>query len=731
MPATTNKVQATLGGQPILMRGNISWSLREGVQPSTGKFFLAPADAQALVAGGGGPFDLVITPPEGNPVIVTNLWVLNIEPGPNAYISAVTVADRRWFWSYGHIIRRYNMRRNIGIKRILANDEFAVAFDRAPEVQYWKWSLDGNHVWVPVTMATDLMSRVAEIENEFHGETFNVVLDELVGSRIRNLPIEELTIDDPGDAAVRRMLTYLPEAGITVDYDGTVVIFARASGREKEIAEALMPEIWEEGHTDLVKNNLIRPKEVHVLFTREVELRFDFIEEVLAARATITDEPLGELRRMENVLPLPDYQLTVNGRTLVRDTWITMDDAFRAWGNLPIQGVTRALDHDMVQRAFIPEMGLWTILQLAGQRPDGQGDLANWPGRVAAVEAHYRQTFRINRRWMDRMLSLRDYRLATIDPQSGQRGPARAYGDYAVLYTQRSLWRNHAQGKPFDWAINRSAFPTGGNFDRDAEPSPAVVRVVDHDMGVIQVDYVGTNPLSGDTRTVLPSTVFIDSMPTSDLRNPQNRPLTWDMIHNAINPPRLSPAFRLAVILTVVPASPNSEQQLHRVVIKPGDIRGLLPPSQTNGLDDAKGPVMEIRIGADVEVARVQWKDDKSAEIEKIFGLTEGTPDLTGLVLNEGPDTDLAKGASINQIARARAAAIYASLVDRYEGEMTGYMNGGVRLVGWADEIIHSVDARGVATTRLAFPPDVPQMSLFSFLDSNSRAAILRLVQPL
>ena len=99
-------------------------------------------------------------------------------------------------------------------------------------------------------------------------------------------------------------------------------------------------------------------------------------------------------------------------------------------------------------------------------------------------------------------------------------------------------------------------------------------------------------------------------------------------------------------------------------------------------------------------------------------------------MLNEGESGDLATGASLNQIALAAAASVYGSLVDRYEGSITGYMNGDVHLAGWTSELSHELDANGVATTRATFPEAVPQINLLSFLDSNSRAAILKLVQP-
>lgn len=722
--ATVLKLAATFGDRPILASAPVRWSLTQGVQPHVENIDMAPADALGFTDNPG-PHELVITPPEGPEIRVSNLWVLNVSPGDNPYISRVTIADRRWMWSYAHILRRYNMRRNIGTKRLTASDAVPEINPTAPLVAFWRWSLkDGDRRWEPLTMLQDVLKELSDHERDFAGTGFQAVIDDRIGSSIRGLPIENVEVDDAGDGAIRRVLNYLPEAAVTVDYDGSVIVYSRIGGDEETIVSALMPEITGEGHTDLVRNAAIRPREIHVLFTREFELRFDYLE--LASGSTTTSDPLGERREMENVLPLPDYQATVSGNTIPQGTYITVDQAFGAWGTIPLLGSrTQNLSHDLVQRAFIPHMDLWSALAIAGDRPDNKGTLADWVGRIAAIQGHYRRTFRLNSRWMDRILAIRPYRLGTVDPQSGQRGPAMVYSDYAILYTQRSIWRSLAQGAPVDFAINKTGY--SATIDDNAVPSPAVLSIPDHDQGIIHVEYL-LDPVR-QYEMILPSNVVIESMPTADISD-RNRNITFDSVLNAGNPPRLSPTFRLAAILTAVPASPNTDQQLHRIVVKPSDVSDLLPSAARAGLNEARGPVMEIRIGPNVEVARVAWKDDRSSDIEKAFGLTEGEPNLSDLVLNEGSVTDLATGASLNQLARARAAAVYGSLVDRYEGDMTGAMMGGVHLNGWIDKITHEGLPKGSAFTRISMPTRIPQMSLLSFLDSNTRAATLHLVRP-
>jgi hypothetical protein len=720
-------MKCTLGGKAILAYGSVPWSLKEGSRPVIHTYDMIPSDAASLL-NGGGPVQLVITPDQGSPITVKNLWILNVGPGDNKFLSKVQVADRRWMWSYSHVLRRYNMRRNVGTKRLVANDQVPAVNDIAAKIAYWDWSLNKGVPWIPKDMLLDVLGSASDADRQKTGSILNVNVDGSIGSQIRSLPIEELTIDDAGDSAVDRALSYLPEAMLYIDYDGNAVVESRASGKERDVISTLLPEVDGEGHVDLVKNNLIRPKEVHVYFTREIELRFNFVEETLSVGQTTTNDPVDG-RVMDNVLPSPDYQTTISGQTIPQGTWITFPQAFNAWGDMPVVG--KKLDHDILQKAFIPGVDLWAMLRISGNFPDNNGDIKPWAFRYNACQNHYRTTFRLSPRFMDRIFSLRAYRLTTIDPQSGQRGPASAYGDFAVMYTQQTLLKSTRQGVSPTWADNYTAYPTSGNLDSSALVSPCDVSIVDHDQGIVHLQYK-PNPIYGMGETVLPSQIQQDSLPTADISN-RTKPIAFNSVLSGIKPPRLSPAYKCAIVLTAVPGAPNTIQQLHKIVVRPGDISSMIPSSQQSGLGEASGPPMEIRIGANIEVARVAWNDDpaKVIEIEKCFGLTEGEPNLAGLVINEDAQSNLVNGASLNAIAKAAAARLYASLADRFEGQMAGYINGQVRPSGWATEVRHEVMPDGMAVTRVMLPPSVPQMNLLSFLDSNSRQAILRAVQPL
>jgi hypothetical protein len=731
---------ATFGGKPLLNSSPVSWPLLAGVKPAIQTFDVTPDDARAL-GQSNGPYQLVIDTGHGNPVVVDKLYLLNVSPGEDKFISRIQVADRRCWWGYGQTGQMwFNHRRNVGTKRLVANNQIPAVNPTAFKVSYWNWSLNNGQVWVTRTMLEAVLKKAQQAEASMNGLRFPYVIDERVGDQIRALPIEDFTLDEACDQGLMRAMAYLPAGSIYVDYDGTVVVTSQATGDEKGVVKALSPEIAGAGHTDLVFNNLIRPRAIEVLYTREVELVFDFHESALDVGQTTTD--IGDTRAMENVLPSVDYQLTTaNGvpdsqAPIAQGTWITFPQAFNYWGNMPFisqNGDGRKLDHDILQRAFVPGMDLEGALLRAGSQPQNNGQIKPWVARIRAAMDHYRTTFRIAPKYMDRILSIRAYRVTTIDPQSGTRAPAPAYGDYSWLYTQQTLLKqvrsaSTQDGSP-DWIINRTAYPQSGVLDETAEVSPCKVEVVDQDQGIIHLTYM-PNPIYGMNETVLPSQMAVGMMPTADITN-RSRPISFDTVIGSLVCPKLDSEFKLKVLLSCVPAASNDNQgQLHKITVYPNDIASMVPNPLTAGLSLAQGPVMQVRIGPQTEVARVAWNDARSAELDRCFGIGAGEPNLEGLVINEGAPSDLTNGASLNAIAKASAARIYAALADRFQGSMAGYMNGKVRPGGWLTEVRHTLQPDGVAMTTVTMPVEVPQWSIFSFLDSASRTAILKLVQP-
>lgn len=719
---------------PLLGSSGVVWPVSAGVKPAVQEFDVMASSTSALESLKGKPQELLIQS-RGKTLRIQNVYVLHIGPGENPYINRVTLADRRWLWSLSHFIKRLNIRRNVGFQRLKATNAPELN-PVAPKVWYTKWSMatESTEPDKARFRAKEALKAALEylsnFEKAFSGASFSYVIDPLVSDLFEDLPIENLELDDTSDQSLNRILSYLPGAQVKCLVDGTIVVYNEASGQDVQASKDLGPEMTRGGHVALVSNSAIRPKSIKFRFTPLIEYRVDFTEGQ-SKTSTVTGD--DDTRYMENVLPIPDYQLTVNGEVLVQGTWITIAQALVAWG--PPPGLPR-LDFDILQKAFIPWMGLWSALKLMGMGDPN----ADWVARIAALEAHYRKTYRINPRIMDRVIEIRAERCATIDPVRGQRSPAVAYSDYAIIPSMRANLQQ-ALGKVDGSAVvNVAGYPPDGKISSTSKVAPAEVSIVDHDQGIIRIEYK-LDPMRM-AEQILPSMVEINGDngqpgtlparcgPTLDLTI-KGRTHAFNAVAKATEWAKLTTNHKVAIILTVVPAAPNDERQLFEVEIKPEDVKDVLPKSLQGGLTDAKGPTMEVRIGAGVEMARVIWSDARAADLELALGINDNkaVPNLKGMVINDGPVQDTKFGASLQAIAKARAAEIYASLADRMIGEQMGDMAPDASPVGFVQAVTHEVGTDGVSSTHMGFPKRLPKMTLWQFMDANTRSILMRLVR--
>ncbi len=738
------------------------------------------------------------------------LYMIGKAPGPNKHVKAVTIADRRWFWSYGWIgPRRFNWRRRIGYKR---PDEFQAPVTSASPVNenvwYAPFSMEkkpdptlgfdpppaataAKGKWTAKKMLQEIFLGVANIEKEHSGHEPKLVFWTL--NPEKQLPVENVVIDDPGDMAMQNTLKFVPDHDLYIDRDGKVMINLKTGALEDWLAMDGGMGGFEKvgrGHAELISNALVRPRKIHVLFTREVELRFDFWEPQYSD-PQVVDKPFGQLqlndsksRMMYNVLPCPDFLFpTQSGQKLVMGTWIEFSEALHAWNqeDKPT-GCNLKLDYPLIRKAMVPFMDLWAGFRLIGLYSPRQ----DWMGRIGAIQAHYRRTFMINQTWLARIQQMKAYRVACVDPENGARSPALVLANHFRVATQKSMRinvLNEQGGSHFDGQVkmgmNVLSYPSNTPNENpgpatQGEPAvkypirkedlethaPAILTIEDSDQGVISINY-HADPYR-TYEQVMPGIMSLDGSvddkgnaalpgPSGDPRE-LNQPLAFDMLsyNDLTKIPQLLPNHKVCVIFTAIPAAtphhvhednlgnvfgPTQNQQLEVITIDPVTDKTHLAPmlsgtSIANGaLKECLGPDMYVRISAANEVARIMWRDERYEDIEKIFGFRDGLPDTENLILNRY-HSSYELGASLNQIALGQAAKIYGSLVDRYQGDKTSTLSPDAHPIGWVEQITHSVAQDGEVSTRIDFPEDIPQLDLISYLDSGTRELLLKLARP-
>lgn len=765
---------AKLGGFTLLGSSPITWSLTAGVRPYTTTVDMIPADADAIISGAApgrpvagsasqGPVSLELDT-GGSAGTISGVYVLGRAASASPHVAKVTLADRRCWWPYWHIgPRRYNWRRRAGFKRLKDLATPDVVEDVQGDVWYAPWSLKtatpgagDPKVWEAREILENVFETVVEMERDFNGLAPRVIFDE---EPDQELPVENLLLDSDASQAISRALANMPEMDIYLDQNGNIHVYSKASGKERDVYAAAGAEKVGGGHVEVVANALVRPSKIHVLFTREVEVRFDYEEltNIPALATQVGGET--ETRGMKNVLPNPDF-LSDSGKP--SGSWMTFDEALNGWnattavgsGVAGVPGMGK-LDYPKIRKALVPFMDLWAgILLLGATQPD-----VDWAARINALQQHYRKTFQINQLWWQRILSVHSYRVAIIDKETGSRAPAAVWANFSRLGTMRSFFKDLGGRRDLAYAMNVKSYPdkvgAGPDF-ADAYPvkkfpqAASRVTISDPDQGVLHIDFV-TDP-NAMYEMCFPSMVGVppfddngvpkDAGPTANAKD-RNRPFTYDAMSSALkasnfaNVPQLAPNHRVAIILTAIPAawfSPKGAQpidnQLHDITIEANDTQmaALLPDHVRASLGDAKGPEQYVRIGAGVEVARVAWIDERHADIERIFGVGDGNPpNLNGMVINEGSGK---KGASLNQIALSVAASIYAAHADHLQGNMTGTYNPNLTPAGWVDEISHEIGTSGEGSTKIDFPEKLPKLDMLAFMDPSTRATIMKLAQP-
>ena len=668
--------------------------------------------------------------------------------------------------------------------------------DVADDVWYAPWSLrvfapgrDGNvsasQKWTAQEMIINVLRAVIQTEKDFNGldVPFYGIQDD---TYLKQLPIENLLLDDSSDQALQRALGYLPEMSLYIDEQGRIQFYSRASGKEKEMSDAAGPEKVGGGIIKWISNRYRRPRKIHVLFTREVELRFDFdeIDAIEGAESEISLDPTQMLqRRLQNVLPMPDFESPVN--KITQGTWTEFNSALKEWNSddkgWPTLANGTLANLEYIRRAMIPFIDLWACLNISGL-VDSNSD---WMGRVNAITANFRRTFKIVPNWWDRILSIHNYRVSLINKETGSRAPSLVYGNFCRLNNQRSMYRDaYAQvgekrGKIF-YAINAAAYPLAQAGSQSFEPcelyplanlpgtdrekmfaGDAKLVIADAEQGVLRVEYVpdiyhaydvilpGNMESSGSPYTI-EKDLPVNAGPSLDIKD-RAQGITFDSVaefnestNNFDRVPQLKAEYKMAVVLTAIPATwhpssggnQNVDHQLEKITIDPSAEDGdrlleMVHPHVAESIRDAVGPDLYVRVGSGVEVARIAWDDKKFEEIEKIFGVNksgnENPPDLGDLVINRGSN---AEGASLNQIALAIAARVYSGYVDHVQGAMRGTMVPGIHPSGWLDEVTYTVGSTGEGSVSIDMPESVDQFDMMSYLDDSTRATIMKLAQP-
>lgn len=658
-----------------------------GVSPVVKNWVVTAARAARIPVGV--PLDLVISGSSRRKEVTwRKLYCLEIGPGPTPHQRTLVVSDCRWLWSRFHVASGFNVRRTTGDKFFANNTTQIENAIIQPELAYAKWSLyppdNGGTPWTALQVL-DTTFRAIEQAYRIEGT-------------LPEVEVQDLELDDTGQNAMDRVLARFPGADVYIDMDGTAVVFntlppptvkTQVRGEPPYPFLARKHAIYP-GDVQTVSRRALRPKNVHVLVTPEVEIRADFDEGGTRGRDELS---------LVNVCAVPDVSLTLtDGRTVARGTFVPLESLFSAWGAFGY--FNRQMSTEILRKNALKH-GWASFEQEFGNNPLEPPDPVNQRRASAVVDA-WRRLYQLDEIFIQRLTGLRANRVAILNTLTAAYAPAEAYCDW----TRRPSFKGYA-GKPeanmnHGWAVQGYA-----PLLADAKVAPARVTIEDASAGVFRVDPV-VSPYGTVQAQVWGYPAAVGSAPAGALpqqdglarANQQREDLyaRWDCVE-------LSSTFKLAVILTANPASPNDIRKFHKVTISQSEA----------GESGAEGPDVYVRVFPGVITARYGWSDELGQQItDAIRGRAESLP--PGALTNES---------LVRAVALATAKRTYANWRDMPLGSAQIDMDPEIHPQGSLASVRHVMNG-GVVATVVNFEGPKKPFDLWPFMDSGTRRVLLR-----
>lgn len=740
-------LQVTLNNIPVLANDSLSWRMTTGTEPVMAEFPFGLTDAQKLVDQGIVELKIV---ENGQVSIFKNLWALEVRSHPDPYLVNVLVADHRWLWSRKWFYKLYNLRKNYGFFRITEpnSPETQRIEEQAEYAIQTTPKLDGVP-WTAWEVVSDVFDQLVEYLNA-QGLAVKWRADQSFYEGL-GVAFENFSSDFPFNTVIEHVLKYLPNATVTLDKNGDILLVDRTNQAEGAV-DAILGKFMQGGSiARKVYSPWMTPRAINVYFTREVELKFTYTERdtagLTSAAQILEDKGLWT----QNVIPIPDYSMTISERDgsgarrpstiFPQSTFVEFESYLDALGTAP--GIQFPLTLSTMRHASPMYIDLYAALLETGRfESDGP-----WAARIAALQNHFRLCYRINRQWIDRILEIKPERIATVNAPFGSRAPATVISDYFYKAGQRQFYKDYAQGIPgeqlaFKLTQGSNVAGYADVVTEDTLAAPATVRIPYPDQGVFYVDFTIANFRAWEK--IVPGYLHYDSVPGW---GPQGQEVNigMDVIErddyapylekDAINPSKPERQYKCSVILTAVPLAPNNTTALHKITILPDALDGIsqLSAEALSNAKGAKGPPLDLRISPGIETARIRWVDGHDDTYQRLFGFERSASDQDiqkeldsfNLVLNA--EENSASAASLNKLSKALAASIWGSYTPHLVGAHTGKFDSRLAPIGWTNEIVHTVHASGFITSTAVYPERLEAINWYSYLPRDIQAIISRL----
>jgi hypothetical protein len=735
------KAKVTLGGTPLSGVGAIAWRFQTGTRPYLTTFNVHNSVWKSTLKGKvGKPLVLEVRDSRGVTNTVRDLYILHVAPGGSPNRTSFVVADKRWKWAYPLIVRDYNISKKSGNRS--NKQDVPIPGARVADVYDFKpYSLKGgDSKWTAKEAVKDVLEQL-EPENHII-EAFPIKGDGGEGQ----FTLQNIMLRDQGGVALGRLLSYIPAAEVYIDRWGKarVIDAADFEGLQSHF-DSLDPHTWDGDKAELVDRKAIRPSQVNVYYQREVEFLVEFEDD-----ARTRTQPDPDAVYCENVIQTVDPETTIGSHfdpetkepvadKVAQGTW----EEFFTW--------LAAMEKDRPPSSFP-----WTFQTIREQWVVGdlEGALGGRPGnpkgvadsdsqdklnavlRVQSLKRHFRQTFRINERYMNRIRDIQAHRAGLLDPVTGMRAASSVWGQAMIIPTEKGKQMSHRKDKDKDGIlIQIDSLPAGEKNLNTATVSPAQVVILDRDKGLFRIEWMGS-PYGTDAGFIPCHTVNANGAkagPGRDLSKQDEQPMGMGMTASGLGTGLfLSPTMEFKMIITMVPGAPNNKKQLHVEEVKVSEISDLFRKEYK--IQQGQGPILEVYVPPGEATARFEWQQDKKAKATMIelLGLNSDDPNEAGLDDPTLNGFGFVNGdREIHNHARAVAAEALAAYADNIQGQVATVMSRkGLTLKGNMGGTTLQVAGAPSAKVNVVhnFPGQAKPISRFAMLSDTARFIVLGIV---
>lgn len=725
-----------LAGVSLAANSPIAWRFQTGTQPYVTTMSVHESHWPRLQGQMGQDLTLEIKDSAGTITTIRNVSILHPVSSTAPHLRSFLVADRRWRWPYKLVARDYNIPKKTGDRTAKVNVPFP-AYVTVDQYEYKAYSLDGDKRWTAKRALTDILQTVDP--GAWMVESFPIEGDSEAGV----FTLQNIALRDAGDVAIARLLGYIPGADVYVDQDGVVRVIDAADLLAAELAHSQLPKAtWDGDRTEYIDRSQIRPSKVVVHYQRQFEMLVRYQDDY--SESTPMEVDKDDLY-LENVIPTvdPETEVTVfdpnvDGdvtKTVPQGTWIAVDRWLHAADRISQGGLEWSFD--TIQRHWL-KGDLDGVLGGRGLDLDPTG---NQSMRIQALKTHFRQTFRINPRVMERLRDIQAYRIGVLDPVTGSRAPSSVWGQFCIVPTDKGkLMAGRNTTENIKVFRNVDPYQDLGNSDiTDQAPSQAQISILDRDLGIFRVNWF-LSPY-GDQASIIPSNLVqegdtnVPKVTVRDLIEQDIEPIgAGCKIDGGTNGIFLRDSMRLDVLMSATSGAPNDKRQFFSVDVYPSEVQSIYRTEFR--IKGGFGPPLEVFVSPGEVTARFAWDSDIFADltIKRILGLigptigtteTEGEIGMVGFVPTNFEN-------EIQSHSKAVAAEELEAFADSIQGRVASTVpTDGFRLVGnMSGASINVAPApSGKVMAIHEFPGRQRPLSRFALMTSDARNITLGIVR--